>query len=402
MPEAYIYDHVRTPRGRGKSDGSLHEVTALALATAPLKALKERNNLKPGSIDDVILGVVDPVGEAGGDIARMAALSAGYGNDVPGIQINRFCASGLDAVNFAAAQVMAGQHELTIGGGAESMSRVGIGASGGAWPVDPSIAVPAYFMPQGVSADLIATKYGFSRDDVDAYSVQSQQRAAKAWEEGRFKNSIVPVKDINGLTILAKDEHMRPSTTMQSLAALQPSFATVAAMGGFDGVAIQSHPEIEAVNYVHHAGNSSGIVDGAAAVLLGSAEAGKKNGLKPRAKIRAFANIGSEPAMMLTGPVDVTKKVLERSSMKLSDIDLFELNEAFASVVLRFIQAFDIDNEKINVCGGAIAMGHPLGATGAMILGTVLDELERTGKSTALVTLCIGGGMGTATIIERV
>ena len=402
MPEAYIYDHVRTPRGRGKSDGSLHEVTALALATTPLKALKERNNLKPGSVDDVVLGVVDPVGEAGGDIARMAALSAGYGNDVPGIQINRFCASGLDAVNFAAAQVMAGQHELTIGGGAESMSRVGIGASGGAWPVDPSIAVPAYFMPQGVSADLIATKYGFSRDDVDAYSVQSQQRAAKAWEEGRFKNSIVPVKDINGLTILAKDEHMRPSTTMQSLAALQPSFATVAQMGGFDGVAIQSHPEIEAVNYVHHAGNSSGIVDGAAAVLLGSAEAGKKNGLKPRAKVRAFANIGSEPAMMLTGPVDVTKKVLERSGMKLSDIDLFELNEAFASVVLRFIQAFDIDNEKINVCGGAIAMGHPLGATGAMILGTVLDELERTNKSTALVTLCIGGGMGTATIIERV
>ncbi len=402
MPEAYIYDHVRTPRGRGKSDGSLHEVTALALATTPLKALKERNNLKAGSVDDVILGVVDPVGEAGGDIARMAALSAGYGNDVPGIQINRFCASGLDAVNFAAAQVMAGQHELTIGGGAESMSRVGIGASGGAWPVDPSIAVPAYFMPQGVSADLIATKYGFSRDDVDAYSVQSQQRAAKSWDEGRFKNSIVPVKDINGLTILAKDEHMRPSTTMQSLAALQPSFATVASMGGFDGVAIQSHPEIEAVNYVHHAGNSSGIVDGAAAVLLGSAEAGKKNGLKPRAKIRAFANIGSEPAMMLTGPVDVTKKVLERSGMKLSDIDLFELNEAFASVVLRFIQAFDIDKEKINVCGGAIAMGHPLGATGAMILGTVLDELERTGKSTALVTLCIGGGMGTATIIERV
>ena len=402
MPEAYIYDHVRTPRGRGKSDGSLHEVTALALATAPLKALKERNNLKPGSIDDVILGVVDPVGEAGGDIARMAALSAGYGNDVPGIQINRFCASGLDAVNFAAAQVMAGQHELTIGGGAESMSRVGIGASGGAWPVDPSIAVPAYFMPQGVSADLIATKYGFSRDDVDAYSVQSQQRAAKSWEEGRFKNSVIPVKDINGLTILAKDEHMRPSTTMQSLAALQPSFATVAAMGGFDGVALQSHPEIEAVNYVHHAGNSSGIVDGAAAVLLGSAEAGKKAGLKPRAKIRAFANIGSEPPMMLTGPVDVTKKVLARSGMKLSDIDLFELNEAFASVVLRFIQAFEIDNDRINVCGGAIAMGHPLGATGAMILGTVLDELERTGKSTALVTLCIGGGMGTATIIERV
>ena len=402
MPEAYIYDHVRTPRGRGKADGSLHEVTALALATAPLKALKERNNIQPGTIDDVILGCVDPVGEAGGDIARMAALSAGYGNDVPGIQINRFCASGLDAVNFAAAQVMSGQHEMTIGGGAESMSRIGIGASGGAWPMDPSIAVPAYFMPQGVSADLIATKYGFSRDDVDGYAVQSQQRTAKSWEDGRFAKSVIPVKDINGLTILARDEHMRPTTTMQSLAALQPSFVTMGQMGGFDAVAIQSHPEIERVNYVHHAGNSSGIVDGAAAVLLGSEAAGKKAGLKPRAKIRAFANIGSEPAMMLTGPVDVTKKVLERSGMKLSDIDLFELNEAFASVVLRFMQAFEIDNDKINVCGGAIAMGHPLGATGAMILGTVLDELERTGKSTALVTLCIGGGMGTATIIERV
>ncbi|CAN5200379.1 acetyl-CoA C-acetyltransferase [soil metagenome] len=402
MPEAFIYDHVRTPRGKGKSDGSLHEVTALALATAPLKALKERNNIQVDTIDDVILGVVDPVGEAGGDIARFAAMNAGLGESVPGIQISRFCASGLDAVNFAAAQIMSGQHELTIGGGAESMSRVGILSSGASWPMDPSIAVPSYFMPQGVSADLIATKYGFSRDDVDNYAVQSQQRAAKAWDEGRFKNSVIPVKDINGLTILDKDEHMRPSTTMQSLGQLQPSFAAMGAMGGFDAVAVQSHPEIEAVNYVHHAGNSSGIVDGAGAVLLGSAEAGKKHGLKPRAKIRAFANIGSEPAMMLTGPVDVTKKVLERSGMKLSDIDLFELNEAFASVVLRFIQAFEIDSDKINVNGGAIAMGHPLGATGAMILGTVLDELERTNKSTALVTLCIGGGMGTATIIERV
>ena len=402
MPEAFIYDHVRTPRGKGKSDGSLHEVTALALATAPLKALKERNKLADGAVDDVILGVVDPVGEAGGDIARFAALGAGLGQSVPGIQISRFCASGLDAVNFAAAQVMSGQHELTIGGGAESMSRVGILSSGTAWPMDPSMAVPNFFMPQGVAADLIATKYGFSRDDVDNYAVQSQDRAAKAWSEGRFKNSVVPVKDINGITILDKDEHMRPGTTMQSLAQLQPSFAVMGAMGGFDAVAVQSHPEIESVNYVHHAGNSSGIVDGAGAVLLGNAEAGKKHGLKPRAKIRAFANIGSEPAMMLTGPVDVTKKVLERSGMKLSDIDLFELNEAFASVVLRYIQAFDIDNEKINVNGGAIAMGHPLGATGAMILGTVLDELERTNKSTALVTLCIGGGMGTATIIERV
>ena len=402
MADAFIYDHVRTPRGRGKADGSLHEVTALALATTPLRALKERNNLNVGDVDDVVLGCVDPVGEAGGDIARMAALSAGYGNSVPGVQINRFCASGLDAVNFAAAQVMAGQHSLTIGGGVESMSRVGMLSSGAAWPMDPSIAVPSYFMPQGISADLIATKYGFSRDDVDAYAVESQKRAAQSWDEGRFNNSVVPVKDINGLTILAKDEYMRPGTTMQSLAQLQPSFVQLGEMGGFDAVAVQSHPEIEGVNHVHHAGNSSGIVDGAAAVLLGSKEAGAKAGLKPRAKIRAFANIGSEPAMMLTGPVDVTQKVLERSGMKLSDIDLFELNEAFASVVLRYQQAFDIDSSKINVNGGAIALGHPLGATGAMILGTVLDELERRKLSTALVTLCIGGGMGTATIIERV
>jgi acetyl-CoA C-acetyltransferase len=402
MAEAFIYDHVRTPRGKGKSDGSLHEVTALALATTPLKAIKERNNLKADSVDDVILGVVDPVGEAGGDIARFAALQAGLGTEVPGVQISRFCASGLDAVNFAAAQVMSGQHELTIGGGAESMSRVGIMSSGAAWPMDPSIAVPSYFLPQGISADLIATKYGFSRADVDAYAVESQKRAANSWEKGYFKNSIVPVKDVNGLTILDKDEHMRPSTTMQSLGQLQASFEVMGAMGGFDAVATQSHPEVEKVIHVHHAGNSSGIVDGAAAVLLGNEAAGKKHGLKARAKIRAFANIGSEPSIMLTGPVDVTKKVLARSGMKLSDIDLFELNEAFASVVLRYIQAFDIDHAKINVNGGAIAMGHPLGATGAMILGTVLDELERTNKSTALVTLCIGGGMGTATIIERV
>lgn len=402
MADAFIYDHVRTPRGRGKADGSLHEVTALALATTPLKALKERNNLNVGDVDDVVLGCVDPVGEAGGDIARMAALSAGYGQSVPGVQINRFCASGLDAVNFAAAQVMSGQHALTIGGGVESMSRVGMLSSGAAWPMDPSIAVPSYFMPQGVSADLIATKYGFSRDDVDAYAVESQKRAATAWHEGYFKNSVVPVKDINGITILAKDEHMRPDTTMQSLAQLQPSFVQIGEMGGFDAVAVQAHPEVENVDHVHHAGNSSGIVDGAAAVLIGSKEAGTKAGLKPRARIRAFANIGSEPAMMLTGPVDVTKKVLERSGMALSDIDLFELNEAFASVVLRYQQAFDIDASKINVNGGAIALGHPLGATGAMILGTVLDELERRKLGTALVTLCIGGGMGTATIIERV
>ena len=402
MADAFIYDHVRTPRGKGRSDGSLHEVTALALATAPLKALKERNNLKENEVDDVVLGCVDPVGEAGGDIARMAALNAGLGQGVAGVQINRFCASGLDAVNFAAAQVMSGQHSLTIGGGAESMSRVGMLSSGAAWPMDPSIAVPSYFMPQGISADLIATKYGFSRDDVDAYAVESQNRAAKSWKEGYFKNSIVAVKDINGLTILDKDEHMRPGTTMQSLAQLQPSFVQIGEMGGFDAVAVQDYPEVESVIHVHHAGNSSGIVDGAAAVLIGSKEAGAKASLKPRAKIRAFANIGTEPGIMLTGPVDVTKKVLERSGMKLSDIDLFELNEAFASVVLRYQQAFDIDSSKINVNGGAIALGHPLGATGAMILGTVLDELERRKLTTALVTLCIGGGMGTATIIERV
>src|SRR5246500_3536766 len=292
MPEAFIYDHVRTPRGRGKQDGALHEVTALALATVPLKALKERNNLGENVVDDVVLGVVDPVGEAGSDIARFAAIKAGLGEKVPGVQISRFCASGLDAVNFAAAQIMSGQNQLVIGGGAESMSRVGIGASGGAWPMDPSIAVPAYFMPQGVSADLIATKYGFSRDDVDAYAVQSQQRAAKAWEEGRFDKSVLAVKDVNGLTILAKDEHMRPSTSMQSLAQLQPSFVQMGEMGGFDAVAVQSHPEVEKVEHVHHAGNSSGIVDGAAAVLIGSKKVGRRAGLKARARVKAFANIG--------------------------------------------------------------------------------------------------------------
>jgi acetyl-CoA C-acetyltransferase len=402
MPEAFIYDAVRSPRGRGKADGSLHEVTALNLAAQTLAAVKDRNKLDPALVDDVVLGCVDPVGEAGGDIARAAALVAGLGDGVPGIQINRFCASGLDAVNFAAAEVMSGQHEMTIGGGAESMSRVGIGASGGAWPVDPSIAVTTYFLPQGISADLIATKYGFSRDDVDAYAVESQKRAAKAWDEGRFKKSIVPIKDVNGLTILAKDEHMRPGTTMQTLAALQPSFVQMGEMAGFDAVAVQRYPEVEAVNHVHTPGNSSGIVDGAAAVLIGSKASGKAAGLKPRARIRQFANVGSEPSIMLTGPIPVTEKVLKKAGMTKKDIDLWELNEAFASVVLRYMQALNVPHDKINVNGGAIAMGHPLGATGAMILGTVLDELERRDKETALVTLCIGVGMGTATIIERV
>ena len=402
MPDAFIYDHVRTPRGRGKADGSLHEVTALNLAAQVLGAVRDRNQLDTGLVDDVVLGCVDPVGEAGGDIARAAALVAGYGDSVPGVQINRFCASGLDAVNFAAAEIMSGQHEMTVGGGVESMSRVGIGASGGAWAIDPSIAVKTYFLPQGISADLIATRYGFSRDDVDAYAVESQKRAATAWNEGRFKQSVMPVKDVNGLTILAKDEHMRPSTTMQSLAQLQPSFTQMGEMYGFDAVAVQSHPEVEKVEHVHHAGNSSGIVDGAAAVLIGSKKAGRRAGLKARARVKAFANIGSEPSIMLTGPIDVTRKVLKKAGMTIDDIDLIELNEAFASVVLRYMQAFDLDHAKINVNGGAIAMGHPLGATGAMILGTVLDELERRDLSTALVTLCIGAGMGTATIIERV
>jgi acetyl-CoA C-acetyltransferase len=402
MTDAFIYDAIRTPRGRGKADGALHEVTALDLASQALGAIKERNRLDPLLVDDVVLGCVDPVGEAGGDIARVAAIRAGYGDEVPGVQINRFCASGLDAVNFAAAEVMSGQHDMTIGGGVESMSRVGIGASGGAWPVDPSIALQSYFVPQGISADLIATKYGFSRDDVDAYAVESQKRAGQSWDEGRFKNSVVPVKDVNGITLLAKDEHMRPTTTMQTLGQLNPSFVQMGEMAGFDAVAVQRYPEFESIKHVHTPGNSSGIVDGAAAVLIGNKDAGKAAGLKPRARIRQFANIGSEPSIMLTGPVPVTEKLLRKAGMKISDIDLFELNEAFASVVLRYMQAFDIPHDKINVNGGAIAMGHPLGATGAMILGTVLDELERRNLNTALVTLCIGVGMGTATIIERV
>jgi acetyl-CoA C-acetyltransferase len=402
MPDAFIYDHVRTPRGRGKADGALHEVTALNLAAQTLAAIKQRNALDTALVDDVVLGCVDPVGEAGGDIARAAAMVADYGKEVPGVQINRFCASGLDAVNFAAAQVMSGQQDMAVGGGVESMSRVGIGASGGAWPVDPSIALKSYFMPQGISADLIATKYGFSRAQCDEYAVESQKRTAVAWQEGYFGRSVIPVKDPNGLTILARDEHPRPDTNMQSLAQLKPSFVQMGELGGFDAVAIQAHPEVEYVEHVHHAGNSSGIVDGAAAVLIGSRDAGRAAKIKPRAKIKAFANIGSDPALMLTGPIDVTEKVLKRAKMKLKDIDLIEVNEAFAAVVLRFLQAFKVNADKVNVNGGAIAMGHPLGATGAMILGTVIDELERRDLETALVTLCIGAGMGTATIIERV
>ncbi|MEI2298104.1 acetyl-CoA C-acetyltransferase [Ensifer sp. MJa1] len=402
MTKVFVYDHVRTPRGRGKKDGSLHEVPSVRLAAKMLEAVRDRNDLDTSTVDDIIMGCVDPVMDAGSVIPKAAAFEAGYSTRAPGMQISRFCASGLDAINFGAAKIAQGADDIVIAGGVESMSRVGLGMSGGSWFMDPSVNLPAFFMPQGVSADLIATKYGFSRDDVDAYAVESQKRAARAWEKGYFKNSVVPFKDQNGLTILDHDEHMRPGTDMQALASLNPSFQMPGEMGGFEAVGIQAHPEIEKINYVHHAGNSSGIVDGAAAVLLGSKAGGESMGLKPRARIRAFANIGSDPALMLTGPVDVTEKLLKRADMKLSDIDLFELNEAFAAVVLRYMQAFDIPHDKINVNGGAIAMGHPLGATGAMILGTVLDELERRDLNTALVTLCIGAGMGTATIIERV
>ena len=402
MTDCFIYDHVRTPRGKGKSDGALHEVTPVELASTALRAIRDRNGLDTAIVDDVVLGCVEPVHEQGADIARIAVLNADYAETVAGVQINRFCASGLEAVNMAAAQVMSGQSVATIGGGVESMSRVTMGASGGAWSTDPQVAFKTYFTPQGIGADLIATKWGFSRDDADSYAIESQKRAAAAWADGRFKNSVVPVKDRLGQTLLDRDEHMRPETTMQSLGALKASFEKLGDEMGFDAVALQRYPEVESITHVHHAGNSSGIVDGAAAVLLGSKEAGQAMGMKPRARIRAFGSIGSEPCIMLTGPEKVTRKVLARAGMKPSDIDLYELNEAFASVVMLFRKLLDIDPEKLNVNGGAIAMGHPLGATGAMILGTVIDELERRDLSTALVTLCIGAGMGTATVLERV
>jgi len=401
MVDAYIYDAVRTPRGKGKPDGGLHEATALHLATTVLKAVRDRNALDTRLVDDVVFGVVSPVNEQGSDIARIAVLNADYAETVAGVQINRFCASGLEATNMAAAQVMAGQSDFAIGGGVESMSRVPMGSDGGAWASDPSIAFKSYFTPQGIGADLIATKWGFSRTDVDAFAVESQKRAAAAWAERRFDKSIVPVKDQLGLTLLDRDEHMRADTTMQSLAALNAAFATLGESMGFDSVALQRYPEVERIDHVHHAGNSSGIVDGAAAILIGTKEAGEKAGLKPRARIRAFGSIGSEPSIMLTGPEKVTRKVLARAGMKPSDIDLYELNEAFASVVLLFMKLLEIPHDKINVNGGAIAMGHPLGATGAMILGTLLDEMERRDLATGLATLCVGAGMGTATIIER-
>ncbi len=403
MTEAYIYDAVRSPRGKGRSDGALHEITPLDLAAQVLASVRERNGLAADAVEDIAFGCVSPVGEQGAVITRTAALQAGYAHTTSGIQVNRFCGSGLEASNIASAKVMSGECDLAIGGGVESMSRVPMGSDGGAWPVDPRSAIANYFIPQGISADLIATIYGYSRDDVDAYSVESQKRASTAWKEKRFSKSILPIKDVIGEVLLDHDELMRPETDMQSLGALQPAFQMMGTMmPGFDDIAIMRYPEVEKINHVHHAGNSSGIVDGAAAVLIGNKEIGEKLGLKPRARIVSMASVGSEPSIMLTGPEFAAQKALSRAGMAKGDIDVWELNEAFAAVVLRFMEAMNIDHSDINVNGGAIAMGHPLGATGAMILGTVLDELERSGKSTALTTLCIGAGMGTATIIERV
>lgn len=400
--DAYIYDHLRTPRGKGKSDGKLHEVTAVSLASQVLAGLRDRSALDTALVEDVVLGCVAPVGEQGSNIARIAVLMAGYDESVPAFQINRYCSSGLEAVNIAAAKVMAGQGMAAIGGGVESMSRVPMGTGGGAWATDPEIAFRTYFVPQGVSADLIATLHGYSRQDLDAYAVSSQQRAAQAWAEGRFARSVMPVKDILGVTLLEQDETVRGSTTLESLGTLKPSFAEMGEKYGADGVALLRYPEVERIEHRHTAGNSSGIVDGAAAVLVGSAAFGRKAGLKPRARIRSFASIGTEPTIMLTGPTPATQRALKLARMGSGDIDLFELNEAFASVVLRFMEALSISHDKINVNGGAIAMGHPLGATGAMILGTLLDEMERRDLGTGLATLCVGAGMGTATIIERV
>ncbi len=402
MTDAYIYDAVRTPRGKGRKDGSLHEITPTALATQVLESIRDRNGLSGQEVEDVAFGCVSPVGEQGAVITRTAILQAGYPQSTSGIQVNRFCGSGLEAANIAAAKVISGECDMAIGGGVESMSRVPMGSDGGAMATDPAVTFNNYFVPQGVSADLIATKYGISRDDADAYAVESHKRATKAWDEGRFDKSIVAVKDVMGVSVLDKDETIRPNTNMQTLGSLNPSFAMMGENFGFDNVAQQRYPEVEKINHIHHAGNSSGIVDGSAALLFGNKDVGEKLGIKPRARIRAMASIGSEPTIMLTGPEFAAQKVLKRAGMTKSDIDIFELNEAFASVVLRFMQAMDVDHSEININGGAIAMGHPLGATGAMILGTMVDELERSNKETSLVTLCIGGGMGIATIIERV
>ena len=403
MTEAYIYDAARTPRGKGRKDGSLHEVTSVALSARLLNAVKERNGLEGHAVEDVIWGNATQVMEQGGCLARSAVLLSDLDERIPGLSINRFCASAMEAVNLAANQVKGGAGNGYIAGGVEMMGRVAMGSDGAAIAVDPELAMKTYFVPQGISADIIATEYGFSREDVDALGVESQRRAAEAIKENRFAKSIVPVLDQNGLVILDHDEFPRPSTTMESLSALKPSFKDMGeVMPGFDKVAMLKYPHLDHINHVHHAGNSSGIVDGAAAVLIGNKEFGEAHGLKPRARIRATAKIGTDPTIMLTGPVPVTEKILKDSGMSISDIDLFEVNEAFAAVVLRFMQFFNVDASKVNVNGGAIAMGHPLGATGAIIIGTLLDELERRDLSTGLATLCVASGMGAATIIERV
>ncbi len=403
MTEAYIYDAIRTPRGKGRADGSLHEVTAVRLSAVTLNALKARSGLPEDAVEDVIWGNATQVAEQGGCLARSAVLLSDLGEAIPGLSINRFCASGLEAVNLAANQIRAGAGAGYVAGGVEMMSRVAMGSDGAAIAVDPALTFKTYFVPQGISADIIATEYGFSRDDCDALAVESQRRAARAWEERRFDGSVVPVADVNGLPILERDEYLRPATDMQSLGALKPAFKDMGeVMPGFDAVAMLKYPHLERIEHVHHAGNSSGIVDGAAAILIGSKEFGAAHGLKPRARIRATAKIGTDPTIMLTGPVPVTEKILREAGMVIGDIDLFEVNEAFAAVVLRFMQAFDVDPGLVNVNGGAIALGHPLGATGAMILGTALDELERSGQGVALATLCVASGMGAATIIERV
>ena len=402
MSEAYIYDAVRTPRGKNRG-GALHSVKPIDLVTGLIDALRERNpDLDDKAIDDIVLGVVSPVGEQGSDIARVAAIVAGLDESVAGVQVNRFCASGLEAVNIAAQKVGSGFESLVLAGGVESMSRVPLGSDGGAWAQDPTTNYDTYFVPQGIGADLIATTEGFSRAEVDAFAAESQKRAAAAWENSLFENSIIPVKDINGITVLDRDEHMRPGSTVESLSQLPPAFAKLAAQTGFDEVALQKYHWIEAIDHVHTAANSSGIVDGAALAILGDEEVGQKMGMKPRARIVSTAVTGSEPTIMLTGPTPATKKALDKAGLTVDDIDLFELNEAFAAVVLKWMKDLNIPHDKVNVNGGAIAMGHPLGATGAMILGTVLDELERRDLKRGLVTLCIGAGMGIATIIERV
>ncbi|MEO0410548.1 MAG: acetyl-CoA C-acetyltransferase [Pseudomonadota bacterium] len=402
MQDAYIFDAVRTPRGKGKKDGALVEVAPTEMSVQILEGLRDRSELDTALVDDIVWGIVEPIGEQGGNVPRTAAIQAGYDERVGGMQVNRFCSSGLEACNVAAARVMSGASDFVIGGGVECMSRVTIGDSGMPLAADPLLSIPNYFVPQGIAADLVATKYGYNRADLDAYAVESQKRAKQSWDEGRFDKSILPVTDDNGLIMLDHDEFMRPDTNMQSLGSLAPSFAMMGDFAGFNDVAKQRYPEVEKLEYFHHAGNSSGIVDGAAAVLIGSKAGGEKADLKPRARIKAFASIGSEPTIMLTGPAEATNRLFERTGMTAGDIDLWELNEAFAAVVLRYMDQLNIAHDDINVNGGAIAMGHPLGATGAMILGTALDELERTDKETALVTLCIGSGMGIATVIERV